>query len=368
MRSFVLIACLAAVPLPALGLFCPSKSSSRPNLKLGSLGASSGRQSSSFVVDVVKSAKPSLVRIDLFGPRGRKTGTGTGIVFDKSQGLIVTNAHVAGVSRQTTLTLVDGSTCTAELVGRSPDCDVAVLRAEPESWAKAADFVSQARLGAPGDIQVGEHAVALGYAGMASDFMTTVGIITSITSRGASMGRGSSRRRKEPLSDSKADNDDTKDLSETSEVDNEEDGIPVVLTDATLSFGNSGGPLLNEWGEVVAMNTAIEMRPSSIGVAIAIEKVSSVVKDVLKQREKASLAGPDARLAVYLYNDPMNKRARVEAALAKVFGWESAKSNEVMMTAHTQGRALCGDWPTNEATALQMALSEEDLLAELAPV
>ena len=64
----------------------------------------------------------------------------------------------------------------------------------------------------------------------------------------------------------------------------------------------------------------------------------------------------------------MNKRARVEAALKAVFGWDAKRSNSVMMEAHTEGRAACGEFPLAEARQFQRALSDEDLLAELAPV
>jgi len=49
----------------------------------------------------------------------------------------------------------------------------------------------------------------------------------------------------------------------------------------------------------------------------------------------------------------------------QVFGWDEAKSNEVMLVAHTQGRALCGAWPANEASAFKDALSAADLLVEV---
>ena len=64
----------------------------------------------------------------------------------------------------------------------------------------------------------------------------------------------------------------------------------------------------------------------------------------------------------------MNKRRAVEKALAEVFGWGAEKSNEVMMAAHTQGRASCGEFPAAEAAELQQALSDQDLLAEVEPV
>jgi len=63
------------------------------------------------------------------------------------------------------------------------------------------------------------------------------------------------------------------------------------------------------------MNTMIEMRPSSIGVAIAIEKVRDVVDAILEAR---AAADQSTNLKLFLYNDRMNSRAVVQAALAKV--------------------------------------------------
>lgn len=63
------------------------------------------------------------------------------------------------------------------------------------------------------------------------------------------------------------------------------------------------------------MNTMIEMRPSSIGVAIAIEKVRDVVDAILEAR---AVADQSIDLKLFLYNDRMNSRAVVQAALAKV--------------------------------------------------
>mmetsp|Transcript_26307 Transcript_26307/g.53905 ORF Transcript_26307/g.53905 Transcript_26307/m.53905 type:complete len:374 (+) Transcript_26307:133-1254(+) len=335
------------------------------------LTAAPGRISSSFVVRVARAAKSSLVKIDLFGPRGARSGTGTGIIVDAEKGLIVTNAHVAGVSRETTITLMDGTSLSGvELVGRSESCDVAVLRCVESDWKEKRGDVKQAALGSSSDLELGEFVVACGYCGAQAEYMTTLGVVSSITTRSPTFGM----RRSTKQADKSEDNagGDSKTLEQSEEPkDESQDGpmsIPVILTDAALSFGNSGGPLLNEWGEVVGMNTAIEMRPSSIGVSIAIEHVLSVVADILARRDAVDAAGPSAMSTVYLYNDPMNKRTRVEAALTKVFSWDVPQANKVMMEAHTQGRASCGEWDTQRAAQLFSALVAEDLLAEVEPV
>ena len=82
--------------------------------------------------------------------------------------------------------------------------------------------------------------------------------------------------------------------------------------------------------QVIGMNTMIEMRPSSIGVAIAVEKVREVVDAILNAREAADQS---AELKLFLYNDRMNSRAVVQAALAKV-GFDICLANSWLFFFH----------------------------------
>mmetsp|Transcript_50635 Transcript_50635/g.142415 ORF Transcript_50635/g.142415 Transcript_50635/m.142415 type:complete len:366 (-) Transcript_50635:58-1155(-) len=309
------------------------------------------RASSSFVVDVVKKAKPGLVRIDLTGPRDATTGTGTGLIYDAAAGYIVTNAHVASASKRTTVTLASGKNVTAELWGRSSSCDVALLRVDP-AVASLIDEGTPPVLGSSEPIELGEHAVAIGYS--AEQFMTSAGIVSAMSTRRGftGLGRpGQARRREESDGEAVSDADD----------------VPVLITDASLVFGNSGGPLLNEWGEVIGLNTAIEMRGSTLGVSITIETVVREVGLILAHREQLDASG-SSKSEVYLYNDPMNKKKRVEEVLKKVFDMEKGEANKVMMGAHRTGRASCGTFDNEEAERLQEMMAQEDVLSEVVRV
>lgn len=317
--------------------------------------APSMRTSSSFVVDVVKRAKPGLVRIDLTGPRDATSGTGTGLIYDAAAGFIVTNAHVASASKRTTVTLASGKNVTAELWGRSSSCDVALLRVDP-AIASLVDEGTPPVLGSSEATELGEHAVAIGYS--AEQFMTSVGIVSALSTRRGftGLGRPGQARRRE-----------TSESESESEASSENDDVPVLITDASLVFGNSGGPLLNEWGEVIGLNTAIEMRGSTLGVAIAIEQVVREVGQILAHREKLEASG-SSKSEVYLYNDPMNKKKRVEEVLKKVFDMDKGEANKVMMGAHKTGRASCGTFDNEEAERLQEMMVQEDVLSEVVRV
>ena len=216
------------------------------------------RASSSFVVDVVKRVRPGLVRIDLTGPRNATSGTGTGLVFDAAAGLIVTNAHVASAASSTSVTLYTGANVSAELVGRADSCDVALLRVNPDDLEFLRDGADGGGgaivLGSREPLELGEHAIALGFG--AEQVMCSLGIVSALSTRRVSgQSRGQEERRRERRQGRPLQRPD----DDAAEAADDGDSVPVVITDASLVFGNSGGPLLNEWGEVIGLNTAIEV-------------------------------------------------------------------------------------------------------------
>lgn len=121
--------------------------------------------------------------------------------------------------------------------------------------------------------------------------------------------------------------------------------------------------MLDEFGQVIGMNTAVEMRPGNLGIAITIEHVMEEVNSTLANQDVEF-----TEAQVFLFNDPMNKRAHVKAALQKVVNWDDAKATEVMMEAHRTSRSRCGQFDKDEAQRLSAALSAEDLLSEVRPV
>ena len=165
--------------------------------------------------DLVERVMPSIVQI-----RVDRTGTGSGIVIDRS-GHILTNRHVVEGATRLVVELRDGTTATAEVTGMDAGNDLAVIRA-----SLPADSLTPAVFGDSGAVRVGEPVFAIGNP-FGLGFTVTSGIISGL-------GR-------------------------------ESDGEPgghsirgVLQTDAAVNPGNSGGPLFNASGEVVGINTALE--------------------------------------------------------------------------------------------------------------
>ncbi|WP_433927878.1 Do family serine endopeptidase [Sorangium cellulosum] len=174
------------------------------------------------------------------GPRPTQTALGTGFIIDPN-GYVVTNEHVIHEASGVRVRLADEREFEAEVVGRDPKLDLALLR------LKGANGLPVAPLGSSEQLRVGEHVLAVGNP-FGLGHTVTLGIVSA---KARAIGAG-------PYDD-------------------------FIQTDASINPGNSGGPLFNWRGEVVGINTAIRAGANGIGFAIPID----ALKDVLPQlREK----------------------------------------------------------------------------------
>jgi len=213
------------------------------------------------VAAVAQELLPSTVQIvaDFEGENGGATGSG--FVLD-GQGHIVTNNHVVASAAEgdDNIEIVDqeGNRYRAELVGRSPVYDLAVLFVE-----EATGFRPVA-LGASESLNIGEGVVAFG---------SPLGLSSTVTS-----GIISALNRPVTTGDSA----------------DEASYINAVQTDAAINTGNSGGPLVNLAGQVVGVNSAIattggglggESGNIGVGFAIPIEQVQTTADQILRTGE-----------------------------------------------------------------------------------
>lgn len=195
-------------------------------------------------IDVYASVNPAVVHI------ATASGQGSGFVYDQT-GHVITNNHVVQGAQQLLVTFADGSERAAQLVGTDPASDLAVLRLDPTGLP-----LTPVTLADSEQLQVGQIVIAIGSPFGLAGTMTT-GIISGLNRQfpGAASASGGQFL------------------------------IPdVVQTDAAINPGNSGGPLLDLYGRVIGVNTAIEspVRGSSgIGYAIPANIVHKVVPQLI---------------------------------------------------------------------------------------
>ena len=172
-------------------------------------------------------------------PQQKMTSMGSGFVVDPS-GIIVTNNHVVEGAESIEVHFHDDTVLKAELVGRDPKTDLAVIRVKPEKPLPVVSFGDSDKL------RVGEWVMAIG---------NPFGLGGSV-----SLGIVSARNR---------------DINAGPYDD-------FIQTDAAINKGNSGGPLFNLKGEVMGINTAI-FSPSGGSVGIGFSVPSNTAKNVISQ-------------------------------------------------------------------------------------
>ena len=171
--------------------------------------------------------------------------SGSGFIVD-DEGYILTNNHVVENASDITVTLSDKSEVDGKIVGTDPITDVAVVKIDAK-YCKG----RSAPLGNSDDIRVGDWAIAIG---------NPLGLTQSLTV-GVISAKG---RINLPIAGSE----------ERNQFQN------FIQTDAAINFGNSGGPLVNINGQVMAINTAINANAQSIGFAIPINIARKVYLDL----------------------------------------------------------------------------------------
>jgi S1-C subfamily serine protease len=226
---------------------------------------------------VVEDVSPSVVQVRVRGVRQGHVaqGAGSGSILSPD-GLILTNNHVVEGAGAIELATIDARHFPARILGRDPDTDIAVLRAE------TSDRLPAARLGNSKLIKAGQIAIAIGNP-LGFESTVTAGIVSAV-------GRSLRAQNGRLIGD-------------------------VIQTDAALNPGNSGGPLVNSRAEVIGVNTAVIMGAQGICFSVASNTAQHVITQILQhgrvRRARLGVAGDQVSLP---------QRLRVQLGLGQQAG------------------------------------------------
>lgn len=217
---------------------------------------SGGEEPTGQIGRVADAVLPSVVSIRV--TVGDNGATGSGVVID-GQGYVVTNNHVISMAAQDTsgraaiqVTFSDGTRVPAQIVGRDPKTDLAVLKVDVENLT-----VSQ--LGRSDEVRVGDDVLAIG-SPLGLSKTVTSGIVSALHRPVKLSGEG----------------------SDTNAV------IDAVQTDASINPGNSGGALVDMEGRVIGINTAIRSETGGsvgLGFAIPVDVMTEVAQTLIRDGE-----------------------------------------------------------------------------------
>jgi serine protease Do len=200
------------------------------------------------VTSAAERVGPAVVRIDIEREGGRFArsefggGLGSGFIF-ASDGQILTNAHVVSGARRIRVTLADGRTFDAGLVGADTEVDVAILRI-------GADHLPVAELGrAP--LKVGQLVIAVGNP-YGLNWTVTAGVVSA--------------------------------LGRTLEAPGVRKMTNLIQTDTSINPGNSGGPLVDSQGRVIGITTAMMPMAQGLGFSMPLDTVKSAIARINSKR------------------------------------------------------------------------------------
>jgi S1-C subfamily serine protease len=233
---------------------------------------------SNAVIGVTERVGPAVVRVETGSgvPNTReRRGLGSGIVISPD-GLVLTNSHVVGASKQIRLRDNEGIVTDARVLGVDPDTDLALLRAD------GARDLSYASLGNSRSLRRGQLVVAIGNP-LGFESTVTAGVVSAL---GRSIRSVSGRTIED-----------------------------VIQTDAALNPGNSGGPLVSSAAEVIGINTAIISGAQGICFAVASNTAQFVLSEIIRHGHvRRAFIGVSAQTA------PIPRRHAVVAGIENKMG------------------------------------------------
>jgi S1-C subfamily serine protease len=200
---------------------------------------------SNAVIGVTERVGPAVVRVETgpkLGNSRERGGLGSGIVISPD-GLVLTNSHVVGSSKEIRLRDIEGFVTEAHVLGTDPDTDLALLRAD------GARDLRYASLGNSKTLRRGQLVVAIGNP-LGFESTVTAGVVSAL---GRSIRSVSGRTIED-----------------------------VIQTDAALNPGNSGGPLVSSDAQVIGINTAIINGAQGICFAVASNTAQFVLSEIIR--------------------------------------------------------------------------------------
>jgi S1-C subfamily serine protease len=214
------------------------------------------------VTKVARTASDAVVHLKVSKPQAQQQrnpnqgdGTGSGFIIS-SDGYVVTNSHVVHGATKVEATLPDGRSFQAHTLGDDPATDIAVLKIDGDNLATLA-------FGESDRLQVGQIAIAIGNP-FGFQYSVTAGVVSAL-------GRTLRSQNGRLIDD-------------------------VIQTDAALNPGNSGGPLVDSYGRVIGVNTAVILPAQGLCFAVASNLAKYVVgKLILEGRVRRGYIGIGAQ-------------------------------------------------------------------------